>query len=127
MLVVVVAFRGVSELAIVRVDELFELDALTDEVLVVEDVLLDSADVLVDVCSVEEYEEELRDLDSDVLRVPAVLVDVPSARALRSFFILCAVTPARVASTGAAKMLTTDAQSMAKKQAPLEGLHPRMR
>lgn len=52
---------------------------------------------------------------------------MPSARAFRSFFILCAVTPALVASTGAAKILTTEAQSIAKKQAPLDGLHPRMR
>jgi hypothetical protein len=91
-------------------------------------VFLGSLYVLGDERSEDEYEEEaLRgELLVDV-RVPLDLEDVPSARAFRSFLILCAVTPARVASTGAAKMLTTEAQSIAKKQAPLDGLHPRIR
>ena len=78
--------------------------------------------------SEDEYEEEaLRDALLVDVQVPLDLEDVPSVRAFRSFFILCAVTPARVASTGAAMTLTTEAQSIAKKQAPLDGLHPRIR
>lgn len=92
MLVVVVGLRGVvafCELEVVRATELVEEDALDEEELGAVDVLLGSVYDLVEERSEDEYEEEaLRDLDSDVLRVPDVLVDVPSARALRSFFIL---------------------------------------
>lgn len=128
--VVVVGLRGsvaLGELDVVLDDELVEADVLVDVDLGVVDELLCSVYDLVEVRSWDEYEDVLRILEPDLLLVFAVLEDVPSARALRSFFILCAVTPARVASTGAAKMLTTDAQSIAKKQAPREGLHPRIR
>ena len=57
-----------------------------------------------------------------------VLVDVEdrvlldSDRAFLSALILCAFTPARVASTGAAKILITDATSIAQKKVALDGL-----
>jgi len=92
MFVVVVCLRGVvafCALEFVRVTGLKEADALDEEELGVVDVLLGSVYDRVDVRSEDEYEEEeLRNLVSDVIRVPDVLVDVPSARALRSFFIL---------------------------------------
>lgn len=49
-------------------------------------------------------------------------LDVDSARAFRSDLILCAFIPARVASTGAAKMLATDATSIAQKSESRDGL-----
>ena len=120
----VVVFGG---LTVVRVDELVEFDALVDEVLGAEDVPFGSVYVFAEVRFEDEYDDVLLELDPDVLRVPVVRVEVPSARALRSFLILCTFTPARVASTGAAKILTTEAQSIAKKQAPREGLQPSIR
>ena len=112
---------------VVLVVELIEPETLVDEALGVDDVLFGSVYILVEVRSEDEYEEVRGELVPEVLRVPVVLADLLSARAFRSFLILCAVTPARVASTGAAKMLTTEAQSIAKKHAPREGLHPSMR
>ena len=47
---------------------------------------------------------------------------VDSARAFRADLILCAFIPARVASTGAAKTLATDATSIAKKSESRDGL-----
>ena len=43
------------------------------------------------------------------------------ARAFLSVLILCALTPARVASTGAANMLITDATNIAQKKEALDG------
>ena len=62
-----------------------------------------------------------------------VLVDVEdrvpldSDRAFLSALILCAFTPARVASTGAAKILITDATSIAQKKEALDGRYPSIR
>lgn len=91
MLVVAVDLRGVvvfGELTFVRVDEFVELDVLGDEALDVEDVPFGSVYVLVEVRSEDEYDDVLLELEPDVLRVPVVRVEVPSARALRSFLIL---------------------------------------
>ena len=52
------------------------------------------------------------------------LVPLDSERAFLSVLILCALTPARVASTGAAKILITDATSIAQKKEALDGLYP---
>ena len=57
-----------------------------------------------------------------VLDDEEVLVPLDSERAFLSALILCALTPARVASTGAAKMLITDATSIAQKKEALDGL-----
>lgn len=130
MLVVLTGLRGVVDFGELEDDlvvALVEPGVLVECVLGVEDVFLGSAYVLVEVRSEDEYEDVLRAVCPEVLRVPVVLVDLLSVRAFRCFLILCAVTPARVASNGAAKMLTTEAQSIAKKHAPREGLHPSMR
>ncbi len=55
------------------------------------------------------------------------LVPLDSDRAFLSDLILCAFTPARVASTGAAKILITDATSIAQKKEALDGLYPSRR
>ena len=55
------------------------------------------------------------------------LVPLDSDRAFLSALILCAFTPARVASTGAAKILITDATSIAQKKEVLDGLYPSRR
>ena len=55
------------------------------------------------------------------------LVPLDSDRAFLSALILCAFTPARVASTGAAKILITDATSIAQKKEALDGLYPSRR
>ena len=60
-------------------------------------------------------------------RLDEDFVPLDSERAFLSVLILCAVTPARVASTGAAKILITDATSIAQKNEALEGLYPRRR
>ena len=62
---------------------------------------------------------------SALLREALLRDEVPSARVLRSFFILCTVITARVASTGAATMLTTEAHIIAKKQERRDGLYPK--
>ena len=73
---------------VVLVVELIEPETLVDEALGVDDVLFGSVYVLVEVRSEDEYEEVRGELVPEVLRGLAVLVDVPSARALRSFLIL---------------------------------------
>ena len=73
---------------VVLVVELIEPETLVDEALEVDDVLFGSVYVLVEVRSEDEYEEVRGELVPEVLRGLAVLVDVPSARALRSFLIL---------------------------------------
>ena len=91
MTLVVVVFRGVvvfDELVVVLVVELIEPETLVDEALGVYDVLFGSVYVLVEVRSEDEYEEVRGELVPEVLRGLAVLVDGPSARALRSFLIL---------------------------------------
>ena len=55
------------------------------------------------------------------------LVPLDSERAFLSVLILCALTPARVASTGAVKILITDATSIAQKNEALDGLYPSKR
>ena len=54
-------------------------------------------------------------------------VAVNPARAFRAALILCAFIPARVASTGAAKTLATDATSIAQKSESRDGLYPSRR
>ena len=54
-------------------------------------------------------------------------VSLDSERAFLAALILWAFTPARVASTGAVKMLITDATSIAQKNEALEGLYPSKR
>lgn len=135
-----------GRLEAVRVAELAGLDVRVEEVLGVEEVFLDSElvsvasrsedsheEVLLDPVPIpvesppeDAYEKPLRELVPN-MPPPGFPVDVPLARALRFFLILYAVIPARVASMGAAKILTTDAQSIAKKQAPRDGLHPKIR
>lgn len=135
-----------GRLEAVRVAELIGLDVRVEEVFGVEEVLFDSAlvsvesppedsheEVLLDSVPVpvesrseDSHEEPLRKLVPNV-PPPDFPEDVPWARALRFFLILYAVIPARVASMGAAKILTTDAQNIAKKQAPRDGLHPKIR
>ena len=91
MTLVVVVFRRVvvfDELVVVLVVELIEPETLVDEALGVYDVLFGSVYVLVEVRSEDEYEEVRGELVPEVLRGLAVLVDGPSARALRSFLIL---------------------------------------
>jgi len=56
-----------------------------------------------------------------------VLVPLDSDRSFLSALILYALTPARVASTGAAKILITDATNIAQKKDALDGLYPRRR
>ena len=73
---------------VVLVVELIEPETLVDEALEVDDALFGSVYVLVEVRSEDEYEEVRGELVPEVLRGLAVLVDVPSARALRSFLIL---------------------------------------
>ena len=73
---------------VVLVVELIEPETLVEEALGVDDVLFGSVYVLVEVRSEDEYEEVRGELVLEVLRGLAVLVDVPSARALRSFLIL---------------------------------------
>ena len=73
---------------VVLVVELIEPETLVEEALGADDVLFGSVYVLVEVRSEDEYEEVRGELVPEVLRGLAVLVDVPSARALRSFLIL---------------------------------------
>lgn len=127
-MVVDTGFRAVVVLLLEDDDEVRLTELVVVVVRGVVDVERDVADalgsvyVLVEVLSEEEYDEDVpREL---LFRIPVEREDVPSARALRSFFILCAFTPALVASTGAAKILITEAQSIAKKQAPRDGLQP---
>ncbi len=61
-------------------------------------------------------------VDADDFFVP-----LDSDRAFLSALILCAFTPARVASTGAANILITDATSIAQKKEALDGLYPSRR
>ena len=73
---------------VVLVVERIEPETLVEEALGADDVLFGSVYVLVEVRSEDEYEEVRGELVPEVLRGLAVLVDVPSARALRSFLIL---------------------------------------
>lgn len=57
----------------------------------------------------------------------AVLFPLNSKHAFLSALILWAFTPARVASTGATKILTTDATNIAKKNEAFDGLYPKRR
>ena len=91
MLVVETGLRGVVdfvELEDVRVVELADAGVLVEYVLGVDEVVLGSECAFVVVRSEDEYADVLREVAPDVLRVPVVLVDLPSARAFRSFFIL---------------------------------------
>ena len=106
-MVVDTGFRTVVVLLLDDDDEVRLTELVVVVVRGVVDVERDVADalgsvyVLVEVLSEEEYDEDVpREL---LFRIPVEREDVTSARALRSFFILCAFTPALVASTGAAK------------------------
>ena len=72
---------------------------------------------VVEAVALHVVEELLNELVEEVARV----VLSPASRLLRSFLILCALTPALVASIGVA----TAATIIAKKQATLDGLHPK--
>ena len=62
-----------------------------------------------------------------LVRVEDFFVPLDCERSFLAVFILWALTPARVASTGAVKMLITDATSIAQKNEALEGLYPSKR
>ena len=72
-------------------------------------------------------EAVIRVVEDPLVLLAELVVDVllvvlsPASRLLRSFLILCALTPALVASIGVA----TAATIIAKKQATLDGLHPK--
>ena len=89
MLVVDTGLRGVVDFVELEdVLALAEPGVLVECVFGVDEVLLGSEYVFVVVRSEDEQEDVLREDAPDVLRVPVVLVDLPSARAFRSFFIL---------------------------------------
>ena len=62
-----------------------------------------------------------------LVRVEDFFAPLDCERAFLAVLILWAFTPARVASTGAVKMLITDATSIAQKNEALEGLYPSKR
>ena len=109
-----------------------ELDELAGEALYALDGLLVFlvllSDELVDLVVVEEVVEVvLFVLPEFVFWEFDVLVPLDSERAFLSALILCAFTPARVASTGAANILITEATSIAQKNEALDGLYPSKR
>ena len=109
-----------------------ELDELAGEALDARDGLLVFlvllSDELVDLVVVDEVVEVvLLVLPEFVFVEFDVLVPLDSERAFLSALILCAFTPARVASTGAENILITEATSIAQKNEALEGLYPRRR
>ena len=57
----------------------------------------------------------------------AVLFPLDSECVFLAVLILWTFTPARAASTGAAKILTTDATNIAKKNEVFDGLYPKRR
>lgn len=115
--VVGVVLRGFE----VLLDDLFRGALCVVEALIVVFVLFSVE--LVDLgAPVEAVDEFLFVLPVVALEVLEVLVPLDSERAFLSVLILCAFTPARVASTGAAKILITDATSIAQKKEALDGL-----
>ena len=109
-----------------------ELDEMAGEALYALDGLLVFlvllSDELVDLVVVEEVVEVvLFVLPEFVFWEYDVLVPLDSERAFLSALILCAFTPARVASTGAANILITEATIIAQKNEALDGLYPSKR
>ena len=89
MLVVETGLRVVVDFVeLENVLELADAGVLVEYVLGVDEVVLGSECVFVVVRSEDEYADVLREVAPEVLRVPVILVDLPSARAFRSFFIL---------------------------------------